>query len=280
MILVTGAAGGPQGSTGRHVVDLLLERGEAVRAFVHSDDHRAEELRKLGAEVVVGDLREISSVRPAVRGVRRAFFTYPVTAGLLGATGAFAAAAKEEGLERVVEVSQLDASPDALTPRMRRHWVSEQVFDWAGVGAVHLRAAVFFENLAVVIAAAGGRLALPLGPPDTLIPLVAGTDVARVAAGLLLDPASADPICLLTGQMATVGEAADAFGVEYVDVPPEEWEARAMDVYGDAVAVEHLTHLWAIFRLIGSGDHPLYRVTESIEHHGGRPPMTLREFAG
>ncbi|MEV1170533.1 NAD(P)H-binding protein [Nonomuraea sp. NPDC049784] len=276
MILVTGAAGGPQGSTGRHVTNLLLERGEAVRAFVHSDDHRAEELRKLGAEVVVGDLREIASVRPAMRGIRRAFFTYPVTAGLLDATGAFAAAAKEEGVERVVEVSQLDASPEAGTPRMRRHWVAEQVFDWAGVGAVHLRAGVFFENLAV--AAAGGTLALPLGSPDTLVPLVAGEDVARVAAGLLLDPGPAEPVCLVNGQMATIGEAAGALGVPYVDLPPEEWEARAHGVYGDPYAVEHLTHLWAIFRFIGSGDHPLFRVTESIQRYGGRPPMTLREF--
>ncbi|GAA3546079.1 NmrA family NAD(P)-binding protein [Nonomuraea rosea] len=277
MILVTGAAGGPQGSTGRHVVDLLLQRGESVRAFVHSDDHRAEELRKLGAEVVTGDLREITSVRPALRGIRRAFFTYPVTAGLLDATGVFAAAAKEEGVERVVEVSQLDASPEALTPRMRRHWVSEQVFDWAGVGAVHLRAAVFFENLAA--ASSGGRLPLPLGPRDTRIPLVAGADVARVGAGLLLDPAPADPVCLVTGQMVTIGEAAGDLGLEYADVPPEEWEAWAMENYRDPYTVEHLTHLWAIFRLIGSGDHPLYRVTESIERYGGRPPTTVREFA-
>ncbi len=297
MILVTGAAGGPQGSTGRAVAGAaggaqgstgrsvaghLLERGEAVRAFVRTDDHRADELRGLGAEVVVGDLREISSVRPAVRGVSRAFFTYPVTAGLLDATGAFAAAAREEGLTRVVEVSQLDASPDALTPRMRRHWVAEQVFDRAGVGAVHLRAAVFFENLAVVAAAAGDRreLALPLGSEDTLIPLVAAGDVARVAAGLLLDPGPADPVCLVTGQMASVGEAADAMGVKYVDLPPAEWEARAMEIYRDPYTVEHLTHLWAIFRLIGTGHHPLYGVTESIERLGGRAPTTLREFFG
>ncbi|NJP95859.1 NAD(P)H-binding protein [Nonomuraea sp. FMUSA5-5] len=278
MILVTGAAGGRQGSTGRHVVELLLERGEKVRAFVRADDHRAAALRELGAEVVVGDLREISDVRRAMRGISRAFFTYPVTAGLMDATAAFAAAAKEEGVTRVVEVSQLDAQPEAGTPRMRRHWLSEQVFDWAGVGAVHLRAAVFFENLAVVVAAAG-RLALPLGPPTTRIPLVAAEDVARVGAGLLLDPAPADPVCPVTGQMSTAGEAARALGVEYVDVPPDEWEAGAMDVYEDAYAVEHLTHLWALFRFIGTGDHPLYRVTETIERYGGRAPLTLREFA-
>ncbi|GAA2205112.1 NmrA family NAD(P)-binding protein [Nonomuraea monospora] len=278
MILVTGAAGGQQGATGRKVAELLLERGEEVRAFVRADDERAAELRKLGAEVVVGDLREITTVRPAMRGVTRAYFTYPVTAGLMDATAAFAAAAREEGVSRVVEVSQLDAQPEAGTPRMRRHWLSEQVFDWAGVGAVHLRAGVFFENLAVVVAAAG-RLALPLGPPSTKLPLVAGADVARVGAGLLLDPAPVDPVCLLTGEMSTAGAAAEALGVEYADLPPEEWEAGAMEVYRDAYAVEHLTHLWALFRAIGAGDHPLYRVTATIERHGGRPPLTLREFA-
>lgn len=280
MILVTGAAGGSQGGTGRKVAELLLARGRRVRAFVRADDHRAEELRGLGAEVVVGDMREISSVRPAMRGVSRVYFTYPVTAGLLDATAAFAAAAREEGVRRVVAVSQLDASPTAGTPHMRRHWLAEQVLDRAGVGAVHLRAAVFLENLAVVAAASGGReLALPLGPRDTLVPLVAAEDVARVGAGVLLHDGPVEPVCLLTGQTAAVGEVADAFGVPYVDVPPEEWEARAVHVYRDPVVVEHLSHLWAIFRFLGTARHPLYAVTESIERFGGRPPVTIGEFA-
>lgn len=280
-ILVTGAAGGRQGSTGRHVTRMLLERGRAVRAFVHSEDARAAELRAWGADVVVGDLREITSVMPAVRGVRRAFFTYPVTAGMLDATAVFAAAARREGLERVVNVSQLAADPHAGTPHMRRHWVSEQVFDRAEVGAVHLRAAVFFENLAVVADAAGGReLALPLGSSATVLPLVAGIDVARVATGLLAGPDDdADPICRLTGEVMTVGEAARTFGVPYVERDPDEWRRTAMETYQDPTAVEHLSHLWELFRAIGSG-HDLYRVTEAIERIGGRPPRTLEEFTG
>jgi uncharacterized protein YbjT (DUF2867 family) len=278
-ILVTGAAGGRQGSTGHHVARMLLERGQAVRAFVHSDDARADDLRASGAEVVVGDLREITSVIPAVEGVRRAFFTYPVTDGMLEATAVFAAAARREGLERVVDVSQLAADPFAGTPHMRRHWVSEQVFDRADVGAVHLRAAVFFENLAVVADAAGGReLPLPLGSPETVLPLVAGIDVARVAAGLLTGPADeTDPVCRLTGEVMTIGEAARAFGATYIDQDPREWRRTATRVYEDTTAVEHLSHLWELFRVIGSG-HDLYQVTEAIEQIGGRPPQTLEEF--
>jgi uncharacterized protein YbjT (DUF2867 family) len=279
MILVTGAAGGRQGSTGRHVTRLLLDRGEAVRALVRTDDARAAELRALGAEVVVGDLREITSVLPALRGVRRAFFTYPVTDGMLEATAVFAAAARQEGVERVVDVSQLAADPYAGTPHMRRHWVSEQVLDRAEVGAVHLRAAVFFENLAVLADASDGRtLALPFGAADTVLPLIAGTDVARVAAGLLTAPAGAlDPVCRLTGEVATIGAAARAFGLTYADLSPDVWRVRAETLYGDAVAVEHLTHLWELFRVIGGG-HELYEVTPAIERIGGRPPLTLGEF--
>jgi uncharacterized protein YbjT (DUF2867 family) len=276
-VLVTGAAGGLQGSTGRLVVELLRSRGGDVRAFVHSDDGRAAALRDLGAEVVAGDLREIADVWPAVRGTRRAFFTYPVTAGLLDATGPLAAAAQAEGLDRVVEVSMLAAAPDAGTPRMRQHWVCEQVFDRAGVGAVHLRAGVFFENLTVLVAIGEWReLRLPLGSRDTVLPLVAASDVARVAAGLLLLEEPAEPVCRLVGEVLTIGEIADVFGVTYVEVSDEEWRRQALAVGYDPHAVEHLTKLWELFRTIGSG-HPLYQVTGSIADIGGEPPVRLRE---
>lgn len=282
-VLVTGAAGGSQGSTGRIVTGLLRERGAAVRAFVHREDERSAALRALGADVVAGDLREISSVLPAVAGVRRVFFTYPVTEGLLDAVAAMAAASRLHGVRQVVEVSQLAAGPDAPTPHMRQHWLAEQVFDRAGVGAVHLRAAVFFENLAVLVAAGNGQLALPLGSEDTVIPLVAAADVARVAAGILSGgPDGVDPVSLLTGDIATIGEVASAFGaggspVRYVNTDPREWDRRALGIYHDPHTVEHLSKLWEIFRLIGSG-HELYQVTDVIEQVGGRPPQKLSEF--
>jgi uncharacterized protein YbjT (DUF2867 family) len=61
-VLVTGAAGSRPGSTGRWVAELLLDRGVPVRAFARTQDHRAEQLRQLGAEVVAEDLHEIADV--------------------------------------------------------------------------------------------------------------------------------------------------------------------------------------------------------------------------
>src|SRR5262245_50236499 len=140
-ILVSGAAGGRQGSTGHHVARLLLERGVPVRGFVHRADARAERLHRLGAEIVGGDFLDLASVRAARAGVRRALFSYPVQEGLLDATAIFAPAARDADVELVVNLSQLLARPDIQpTPHQQRHWLSEQVLDWANVGAVHLDA--------------------------------------------------------------------------------------------------------------------------------------------
>ncbi|WP_084523357.1 NAD(P)H-binding protein [Nocardia inohanensis] len=279
-VLVTGAAGGRQGSTGRHLTAQLLGRGIPVRALVHTDDERATVLRALGAKVVVGDLRDLADARTALDGVRAAYFTYPVIDGLLDAAGAFAVAARETGLERVVAVSQLAAGPDAFTPRMRQHWVAEQILDWAGIGAIHLRAAVFHENLAL-IADTGDptTLTLPLGPAHTELPLIAAADVARVAAALLADPArKSEPVILLTGDVRTIGDAARTLGRTYRDIDPDAWHAWAHDYYGSRHAADHLTKLWEIFRLLSEGTG-LYQITPAIAELGGHPPITLADYA-
>ena len=66
-ILVTGAAGAV-GGIGRNLSEFLLARGHKVRALVRREDERAEALRRLGAEVVEGDLTDLASMHRAVEG--------------------------------------------------------------------------------------------------------------------------------------------------------------------------------------------------------------------
>ena len=156
-IFVTGAAGGAQGQTGRHVSELLLAKGAKVRAFVRKLDERAERLRSLVADVVVGDLLAYHSVERAVAGVSTVYFAYPVQEGLLGATAIMADAARKAGVTRLVDMVMLVSSPDAPTPRMRENYLSEQIFSWAGIGASHVRATVFYENVRALTAATIAR---------------------------------------------------------------------------------------------------------------------------
>jgi uncharacterized protein YbjT (DUF2867 family) len=55
-----------------------------------------------------------------------------------------AAAAREAGVRRLINLVMAESSLDAPTPRMRQNYLSEQVFEWAGIGAAHLRATIFY----------------------------------------------------------------------------------------------------------------------------------------
>jgi hypothetical protein len=149
--LVTSAAGGNQGKTGRHVSEMLLERGIPVRAFVRKIDERSDQLKARGAEIFLGDFLDVRSVQKAARDVSSIYFAYPVQDGLADATAAMAYAAREQGVSRLVNLVMYQSSTDAPTPRMRQNYLSEQVFEWAGIGAVHIRATVFFENVARLV---------------------------------------------------------------------------------------------------------------------------------
>ncbi len=68
-VLVTGAAG----FLGGHLVDMLLERGDEIRAMVRPGED-ASHLRSLkGVEVVHGDLTDVESLKRAVQGVQHVY---------------------------------------------------------------------------------------------------------------------------------------------------------------------------------------------------------------
>ncbi len=281
-VLVTGAAGGQQGKTGRRVTELLRGRGVPVRAMVHTWDERAEYLSKLGAEVVAGDFLDFASIQKVVDGVSTVYFAYPVQEGLLDASVNMAVAARNAGVTRLVDMAMLVSASDAPTPRMRENYLSEQVFEWAGIGVAHVRATVFFENVRALAnaALAAGMFMAPLGDDSTVIPLVAGEDVARVAAGVLTAPTvPAGSSYSVIGQVLTVKEivASLASGLDrnvtYQDVSDEFW-AEAAGGRINAHAVAHLSKLWANLR----SQPRTFEVTDTIEQLGGRRPKTFAEF--
>ena len=184
-LLVTGAAG----RTGGYTSQLLLERGHHVRALVHRFDDRAAALRDSGADVIVGDLLDIDTVRAAADGVRAAYFVYPIEPGLLEATATFAEAAKEAGVSAIVNMSQISARRGAASDAARIHWLGERILDWSPVAATHLRPTYFAEWF-TIFGAKGireeGVLRLPFGN-GRHAPITA-EDQGRVIAAILESP--------------------------------------------------------------------------------------------
>src|SRR6266699_4475759 len=142
-VLVTGATGNTGGAT----VEQFLARGRHVRALAHREDARSKRLQELGAEVVFGDFLDLDAIRAAVQGIQRAYFCYPIRPGILQATAYFAQAAKEAGIDGVVNMSQKSAREDAKSHAATDHWLSERVFDWSGVNVAHIRPTYFAEWL-------------------------------------------------------------------------------------------------------------------------------------
>jgi uncharacterized protein YbjT (DUF2867 family) len=291
-VLVAGAAGGTQGSTGRLVANFLMESGVPVRALVHTLDARSDDLQKRGAEVVEGDLLNPASVQAAMKNIKRAYFTYPVADGLVDATAIFASAAREAGLEMVVNNSQLQGAPgspdfsnlqQAPTYRNLQHRLADRVFDWSEAGAVHIQAPPYYENVRALVSRSVSEqnaVFLPWGDGGAVIPLVGAEDVARVAATLLANPGlPSQRAYALVSETPTVREIVETLGsaigrpIRYIPITDEQW-ADAVKERMNAHALDHLTRLWRYFRNGGAG----VQVTDSISAVTGRSPQTLEEF--
>ena len=291
-ILVTGAAGGQQGSTGRLIATLLLEQGLPVRAFVHKLDVRSHDLRQKGAEIIEGDLLNPASVQAVMKDVKRAYFTYPVADGLLEAATIFAATARDAELELVVNNSQFQGTPDdpsfrdlqrAPSFRNLQHRLVDRIFDWAQIKAVHIQAPPYYENVRALVSRSvteQDAAFLPWGDGDAVIPLTGAEDVARVAATLLAaSNAPSEKVYPLVTETLTVRQIVETLGkaigrpIRYVPITDEQW-VDAVKGRMNPHALDHLTHLWQYFRNSKARRQP----TNTIREVTGRNPRSLEEF--
>ena len=122
-ILVTGAAGAV-GSIGRNLTEMLLAKGHNVRALVRREDERAEALRQLGAEVMQGDLTDLTAMHRAIEGCARVYFGMSVSADYLTATVNTAAVARHHGVEAFVNMSQMTVTQMSITESTDSHSTS------------------------------------------------------------------------------------------------------------------------------------------------------------
>ena len=294
--LITGATG----ATGGHAVRRLLEKQHAVRVVAHRRDERSQQLLELGAEVVLGDFLDFDSMRAALSGVDRAYFCYPICPGIVQATAQFAQAAKEAGVEVIVNMSQISARSDAKSDAARQHWLSERVFDWSGVPTVHLRPTFFAEwllYLAPMIRQ--GKIFAPFTTTGRHAP-VAAEDQARVIVAILQNPAAHagktyplfGPVEHTLPEIAAIVSRVIGKEVTYQQVPIERYAeiftpkrpaqntARAM--YGDQAPTGGSTKTFLMQHLgevaIDHSNGIFAGTNNYIAEIGGRPPMTVEEF--
>src|SRR5580692_455805 len=286
-ILVTGAAGAI-GAIGRNLAAMLLAKGHKVRALVRREDERADALRRLGAEVVVGDLTDLASMHLAIEGCRRIYFGMSVSPAYLEATINTAAVARHHGVEAFVNMSQMTVTQMSITettesPQHKLHWLAEQALSWSGLPVVTVRPTVFLEGFFLLLAAASVRdadeLALPMGAGKTSP--VSSVDVARAVAVILDDPAPhIGHIYDLTGpESADMDHYARVFSealgrpIRYRDVPLPAWSESLRQARFPEFVVRHLS---AMAGLTKQGRYD--RMTDTLCKLTAEAPTNMRDF--
>jgi uncharacterized protein YbjT (DUF2867 family) len=229
-ILITGATG----TTSQYAIQHLVDKGIKVRAMVRTIDDRSKQLETLGVEVVKGDFLDIDSLRRALKGVKRAFFCYPFIDHLPKAAAYFAKAAKEENLEMVIEMSQMGANENTPSPATQNHVITESIFDWADVGAVHIRPGLFAWNylgFAAPTVASQQKFYYPNSEANYTI--IHPKDIGEVVAEILGDDKKEKHIGKrydLTGSKTySASDVAQSIGkvldqdIEYIPVTVDQW---------------------------------------------------------
>jgi NAD(P)H dehydrogenase (quinone) len=282
-ILVTAAAG----STGNATARQLLEQGYPVRALVRRLDQRSEQLRKLGAELVVGSMNDMLDMRAALKGVQRAYYCPPIARDALAMAATFAAAAQEQRLEMVTVMSQWLADPTNPSKATRETWLADRLFAWmADVPTVTVNPGWFADNYRMAgleVVAHLGLMLIPLGQGRNAPP--SNEDIARVIVGTLTDPAPhLGTTYRPTGpRLLAPEEIAEAFGnvlgrrVRYVDVPPafSTKILRADGSIPDFQIAQVLSYLEEYRR----GSFAIGAPTSAVLEVGGREPEAFEVIA-
>jgi uncharacterized protein YbjT (DUF2867 family) len=288
MYLITGAAWA-SGKISDSVVERLRSKGKPVRVMVGHDGGRAHRFRELGAEVVVTDLTSPVDVVEAMRDVTRMFFNNHFSLDYLHEVAIVCAAARELGLEVIVNMTQMTVSQMTLTSnevslQQRLFWLAEQIMNWSGLPVVHVRPTVLLDNpLFTVLAKRSvrehGVLALPFGSGRTSP--IAAEDVARVVAALLLAPPEPGQVYGLTGpQVLDIHGLAEQYSralgrtIRAEDIPYDDWLRHYLRNSGQSDLVQQ--HLATVARL--HRENRYERWTRDVEQVTGQPPQTVEQY--
>ena len=228
MIVVTGATG----KTGSIITDMLLEKGQKVRAIGRSSE-RLKRFRDKGAEIAVGDQSDPVFLARAFSNADSAYLLIPPKFDVLDIRvfynvmgDAAVAAIKDSGVKKVVLLSSLGAELEFGTgPVIGLHDVEEKLKWLIGVDTAILRPGYFMENvLGTIPLIKNQRINGGSMVPNAPVAMIATRDIAGEA------------IKLLTGKAFLGVSIIDLFGDRLT-----YWEATRL--IGKAIGIPDLPYV-------------------------------------
>ncbi|MEP7145958.1 MAG: NmrA/HSCARG family protein [bacterium] len=230
IILVTGATGQQGGAVARH----LLKGGWKIKALVRDESKQAaQEIKKLGAELITGDMADSSSIEKAMKDVYGVFsvqnFWQHGYEGELKQAKIVAEAAKNAGVKHFVFSSVGGADRNTKVPHFEVKFDVEKYIKSLGLPYTYIRPVFFMENFNTFFkpAEAEGKTVLNLAiKEDTKLQMIAVDDIGAFASIVFDNPDEyLGKEIEIAGDELTLKQMAEAFTkglgkqVDYNEVP-------------------------------------------------------------
>jgi uncharacterized protein YbjT (DUF2867 family) len=262
---------GGTGKTGRRIVSRLSATGASVRSAA-----------RRGADVRF-DWDDSTTWDPVLRGVDVVYLVPPtLRTDYAQVVIAFVTRAQAAGVRHVTYLSArgVDQAPAEIPPRA----VELDLASRDGLTHTYIRPGWFMQDFSEAYfhpsIAAEGVIVAPAG--DGAEPFVHVDDIADVAVATLLEPEAhagagytlSGPEALTFAQAAQRISAAAGRSIAYVDVPRDEWVARAV---ADGIPEDYAELLAMLIdeRLrVGAGAE----VTDDVERVTGHPPRSFDDY--
>jgi uncharacterized protein YbjT (DUF2867 family) len=271
------AVTGATGEVGGRVARRLADRGIPQRLVVR-DAGRAPQIE--GAEVAtMAGYGDRDSVRAALEGIETLFLV-PAEESLdrIEQHKTAVDAAVEAGVERIVYLSFVGATPDNTFTLGRHHWATEEHIRTKEVAFVFPRMNLYMDFIPL-FAGEDGVIRGPAG--QGRVAAVLRDDIADVVAAILADPAAHDgqtydltgPEAVTLGEIATILTRVTGREIRFQDETVEEaWESRRASGAEDWMIEGWVTSYLAI----ANGE--LDVVSDDVERLAGHPPLRLEDW--
>ena len=275
-ILITGATG----NISSGIITRLKGSEHRLQALVRNPE-KAEELKRQGVELRVGDLEKPWTLDTAFAGADIVW--------ILASPGPRAPeqcsnalwAARQAGAKHVVRLSAFGASHTAPTVNSRLHALSDAELAASGIPFTILKPHYFMQNLLLAAQSIAQQGAMYFALADGKMGLIDSRDISEFAAHVLTSAGHEGKTYTLTGPAsismhqiaAAIGEAIGK-PVKYVPVTPEAERQAILQMGMDEWMVNLLSDYSAAYST-NWGD----QVTDDFQRVTGKSPRSITQFA-
>lgn len=276
-ILITGATG----NVGRELAKQLSEQKVPFRAMVRPGKGSEAASTLAGAELVVGDFNDASTLAAALQGVERAFLLTNSSEQAETQQSTFVDVASHAGVKHIVKLSQWAADTDSPVRFLRYHAAVEQKIKDSGIAYTFLRPNLFMQGLLGFREPIAKQDKFFASIADASISVVDVRDIAAVAAAVLTEDGHEGKTYNISGPEALTHQdmaqkLSDALGrrIQFVDVPPEAMRGALVAAGFPAWQADGLIEDYAHYSRGEASE-----VATGVQDATGKVPRFFEDFA-